>query len=68
MKRLKALRTLHMPSATYAPTITHYSGLSVLTGDRSIKIVLKGDIFELEDNKVNEYILRGWAVLCEAAQ
>jgi len=56
MKRLRALRTLHMPSATFAPRIEIIADLPIQQGDTSIIIVLKGETFEIPDDKAQGYI------------
>ncbi len=56
MKTLRALKTLHVPSPTFAPIITVIEDLPICTGDRSIIVVRKGETFEVTDDKAPGYI------------
>ena len=67
MKRLRALKTLHLPSATFAPHIEIIEDLPIQQGDTSIVVVLKGETFSLPNDEAEQYITHGWAIECEAA-
>jgi hypothetical protein len=45
-----------MPSATFAPRIEIIADLPIQQGDTSIIIVLKGETFEIPDDKAQGYI------------
>jgi hypothetical protein len=50
--KIRALRTLHMPSPTFAPTVDTIAGSSIATGDRSIVAVHPGKIVEIEARRL----------------
>jgi hypothetical protein len=56
--KVRALRTLHRPSPTWAPTITDVAGLSVATGDRSIVAVHPGETVDIEEREARRLIAR----------
>jgi hypothetical protein len=68
MKRLRALKTLHLPSATFAPHIEIIEHLPIQQGDTSIVVILKGETFNLPDDEAEQYIIHGWATEHEATQ
>ncbi len=63
MKSVKILHgVLHVPSPSWAPTITDIAALSVPTGDRSIRVVHPGEVVELSDTEATHLIARGVAM------
>ena len=59
--KVRALRTLHCPSPTWAPTITDIAALSIATGDRSIVAVHPGSIVDIEEREARSLIARRFA-------
>jgi hypothetical protein len=63
MKTIQLLAgVLHVPSASWAPTFDDIAGLSVPSGDRSIRVVHVGETIELSDSEANHLIKRGVAI------
>jgi hypothetical protein len=63
MKHIQLLAgVLHVPSASWAPTVDTIAALSVPTGDRSIRVVHVGETVCLSDSEANHLIQRGVAI------
>ncbi len=63
MKTIELLHgVLHVPSASWAPTIDDVAGLAVPSGDRSVRVVHAGETIELSDSEANRLIKRGVAM------
>ncbi len=66
MKTVRVVHgVLHMPSHSWAPTIEDIASLPVMTGDRSITVVRRGETVELSDMEACHLIQRGVAIEVE---
>jgi hypothetical protein len=59
--KIRALRTLHCPSPTFAPTVDTIASLSIANGDRSIVAVHPGEVVEIEELEARRLIARRFA-------
>jgi hypothetical protein len=59
--KIRALRTLHMPSPTFAPTVETIAALPIASGDRSIVAVAPDAIVEIEELEARRLITRRFA-------
>jgi hypothetical protein len=63
MKTIRIVRgVVHVPSASFAPTFLDVAGLSVPTGDRSVKVVVRGETVTLSDAEADRLIERRVAI------
>jgi hypothetical protein len=66
MKTVRIVRgCVHVPSESFAPTTFDYAGLAVPSGDRSVRVVKRGETVTLADAEADKLITARRAIEVE---